>query len=115
MAARVPRTRLADRGSRPDRKCDHRPPVSRAETHPGAQRKNAVPAALTLGTLGRPGQHPLFGIRFTGQVWPGDELTLAWRVERIEDVEGTRLAHLTVTRQTGNLAITATATAHIAG
>jgi len=68
-----------------------------------------------LGTLGRPGQHPLFGIRFTGQVWPGDELTLAWRVERIEDVEGTRLAHLTVTRQTGNLAITATATAHIAG
>jgi acyl dehydratase len=55
-------------------------------------------------------------IRFTGQVWPGDELTLAGRVERIEEDDDLRLAHLTlsVTRQTGETVITATATARIA-
>jgi acyl dehydratase len=56
-----------------------------------------------------------FAVRFTGQVWPGDELTLTGRVERIEENEGMRLAHLVlaVTRQTGDPAITATATARI--
>ena len=50
-----------------------------------------------------------FAIRFTGQVWPGDELTLTGRVERVED----GLAHLAlaVVRQTGDEAIRATATA----
>lgn len=57
-----------------------------------------------------------FAVRFTGQVWPGDELTLTGRVERVEDDDGVRLAHLLlrVTRQTGDPAITATATAQIA-
>jgi acyl dehydratase len=52
-------------------------------------------------------------IRFTGQVWPGDELTLTGRVERVEAIGGAPLAHLTlaVTRQTGDAAIRATATA----
>jgi acyl dehydratase len=56
-----------------------------------------------------------FAVRFTGQVWPGDELTFTGRVERVEDGDGVRLAHLvlTVTRQTGDPAITATATAQI--
>jgi acyl dehydratase len=56
-----------------------------------------------------------FAVRFTGQVWPGDELTLTGRVERVEDSDDMRLAHLvlTVTRQTGDPAITATATAQI--
>ena len=54
-----------------------------------------------------------FAIRFTGQVWPGDELTITGRVERIEKTGGARLAHLAlaVTRQTGDDAIRATATA----
>jgi len=55
-----------------------------------------------------------FAVRFTGQVWPGDELTLTERVERVEAGDGVRLAHLVpaVTRQTGDPA-TATATAQI--
>jgi acyl dehydratase len=57
-----------------------------------------------------------FAIRFSGQVWPGDELALTARVERIETIDGVRLAHLTlaVTRQTGDEAIRATATAVVA-
>jgi hypothetical protein len=34
---------------------------------------------------------------FTGQVWPGDELTLTGRVERVEAGDGVRLAHLVLT------------------
>ena len=57
-----------------------------------------------------------FAIRFTGQVWPGDELALTGRVERIESIDGARVAHLAlaVTRQTGDEAIRATATAVVA-
>jgi len=56
------------------------------------------------------------GVRFTGQVWPGDVLTIAGRVDRTEVLDGVRLAHLTlmVTRQTGEPVITATATAEVA-
>jgi acyl dehydratase len=52
-----------------------------------------------------------FRIRFTGQVWPGDVLTLTGRVEAIEDTADGRLARLSlaVTRQTGDAAIVATA------
>ena len=53
-----------------------------------------------------------FAIRFTGQVWPGDTLTLTGRVERIED--GSAQLALAVTRQTGDDAIRATATATVA-
>jgi len=58
-----------------------------------------------------------FAVRFTGQVWPGDELTLTGHVERVEDIDGVRMAHLmlAVTRQTGEPAITASATAQVAG
>ena len=58
-----------------------------------------------------------FGIRFTGQVWPEDLLTLAGQVERTEDADGgRRLAHLTmaVSRQTGEQVITATAIVEVA-
>ena len=53
-----------------------------------------------------------FAVRFTGQVWPGDVLTFKGHVERVED----GVAHLTlaVTRQTGDDAIRATATAAVA-
>jgi acyl dehydratase len=52
-------------------------------------------------------------IRFTGQVWPDDVLTFTGTVQRCETVDGTKIAHLTlaVTRQNGDVAITATATA----
>jgi acyl dehydratase len=54
-----------------------------------------------------------FAIRFTGQVWPGDELALTGRVERIETIGDARVAHLelAVSRQTGDDAIRARATA----
>src|SRR5262245_53948183 len=57
-----------------------------------------------------------FGIRFTGQVWPDDVLAITGSVERIEDTEDGRVAHLilAVTRQTGDPAITATATVTVA-
>ena len=49
-----------------------------------------------------------FAVRFTGQVWPGDELTFSGRVESVED--GLAQIALRVTRQTGEDAIRATAT-----
>jgi acyl dehydratase len=54
-----------------------------------------------------------FGVRLTGQVWPGDTLLLAGKVDRVEDDGGERLAHiaLTVTRQTGDLVVKGTAVA----
>jgi acyl dehydratase len=56
-----------------------------------------------------------FGVRFTGQVWPGDVLTLAGRVARIEDAGDERLAHLelSATRQTGDVVVKGSATVHI--
>lgn len=52
-----------------------------------------------------------FGVRFTGQVWPGDVLSLEGRVERVDDgPEGRRaICALSVTRQDGAPAITARA------
>ena len=57
-----------------------------------------------------------FGVRFTGQVWPGDTLTIRGAVERIDDSGGERLAHLTVTaeRQTGDIVIKGTSVARAA-
>ncbi len=54
-----------------------------------------------------------FGVRLTGQVWPGDTLVLAGKVDRVEEDGGERLAHiaLTVTRQTGDLVVKGTAVA----
>jgi acyl dehydratase len=57
-----------------------------------------------------------FGVRLTGQVWPGDTLTLDGRVERVEDGGDERVAQiqLTVTRQTGDVVVKGTATARAA-
>jgi acyl dehydratase len=57
-----------------------------------------------------------FGVRFTGQVWPGDTLTLAGTVARVEDSEDGRTAELemTVTRQTGDVVVKGTATVYAA-
>lgn len=57
-----------------------------------------------------------FAVRFTGQVWPDDTLTIEGVVDRVYEHDGVRLADcsFTVTRQTGDVAITATATAAVA-
>lgn len=57
-----------------------------------------------------------FSVRFTGQVWPGDTLTFAGLVDSVEERDGERLAEcsFTVTRQTGDEAIKAKATALVA-
>jgi acyl dehydratase len=55
-------------------------------------------------------------IRFTGQVWPDDTLTLGGRVERVEETGGERLAHieLSAARQTGDVVVKASAVARVA-
>jgi len=53
-----------------------------------------------------------YGFRLASQVWPGDELTFRGKVERVHQEDGTQLADLSIvaTRQTGEPALTATAT-----
>jgi acyl dehydratase len=57
-----------------------------------------------------------FAVRFTGQVWPGDILTFTGTVDSVTEVDGVPVAHLVlaVTRQTGDTALTAKASAVIA-
>jgi acyl dehydratase len=58
-----------------------------------------------------------FSVRFTGQVWPGDVLTLAGQVERVQETDSEPLARLalTVTRQTGDVVVKGSATVRVAG
>lgn len=67
------------------------------------------------GWLGLPNVRS-YGVRFTGQVWPGDILTCRGEVEDIQDEGGRRIARcaFTVTRQTGDIVVRATATAEVA-
>jgi acyl dehydratase len=57
-----------------------------------------------------------FGVRFTGQVWPDDSLTISGQVESIEVVDGERLANivLAAARQTGDVVVKGTAVARVA-
>ena len=57
-----------------------------------------------------------FGVRFTGQVWPGDVLTLSGTVDRVEESDGERLAHITLgaSRQTGDVVLKGSAVARVA-
>ena len=57
-----------------------------------------------------------FGVRFTGQVWPDDTLTLAGRVDGVEDSGSERLAQiqLTATRQTGDVVVKGRAVVRVA-
>ena len=56
-----------------------------------------------------------FGVRFTGQVWPGDVLTLSGTVERVEESDGERLAHIALgaSRQTGDVVLKGFAVARV--
>lgn len=53
-----------------------------------------------------------FGVRFTGQVWPGDELAFSGRVTGVED--GVAAIELLVTRNGDEPVLKATATAVVA-
>lgn len=57
-----------------------------------------------------------FGVRFNGQVWPDDMLTMTGSVKTVYEKDGERRADCVfqLTRQTGDVAVTATATAAIA-
>lgn len=67
------------------------------------------------GWLGFPNVRS-YDVRFTGQVWPGDVLTCHGEVEDIQDEGARRIARcaFTVTRQTGDIVVRATATAEVA-
>lgn len=54
-----------------------------------------------------------FAVRFTGQVWPGDELAFSGSVVEV-DAEGLARLELAVTRQTGDVVLRAEATARTA-
>ena len=58
---------------------------------------------LTMGLTGRTlaelvGTDRLlrFGVRFTAQVWPGETLTVAVTIDRLDDRDGTAVAELSV-------------------
>lgn len=79
---------------------------------------------LTMGMTGRAITNLVgaenvrnFGVRFTNQVWPGDSLTAATRVEAIREEEGERLVDfsVTTTNQNGETVLTGTATAVATG
>lgn len=53
-----------------------------------------------------------FTVRFSGQVWPGDVLTFSGQVDAVND--GQAQISMTVTRQTGDVALTAQAVARCA-
>lgn len=61
------------------------------------------------------GPHNLrsFAVRFSGQVWPGDVLTFTGVVDTVDDDSAT--VTVTVTRQTGDAALTAQALVTRAG
>jgi acyl dehydratase len=69
-------------------------------------------AGVRLARWVGPANIKSFAVRFTGQVWPGDVLTFAGLVESVQD--GTANITLTVTRQTGEVALTAQATTAVA-
>jgi acyl dehydratase len=93
----------------------HDDPYAKAAGLPGVFGMGMLHGGMLGVAIARwvgPEQIRSFSIRFTGQVWPGDVLTLAGRIERIED--GVAHLALTVTRQTGDDVIRATATAIVA-
>jgi acyl dehydratase len=89
-----------------------------AQSHgmPGVFGMGMLHAGMLGDHLGRwvgPDNLRFLTIRFTGQVWPDDVLTFTGVVESVDDG---KLAHLrlAVVRQSGDPAISATATAVVA-
>ncbi|HSG89549.1 MAG TPA: MaoC/PaaZ C-terminal domain-containing protein [Pseudomonadales bacterium] len=77
---------------------------------------------LTMGMTGRmltnyvgDGRLKKFGVRFTAQVWPGDDLKSTATVEAIRDEDGEKIADLKVstTNQDGAEVLSGTASARL--
>ncbi len=86
---------------------------------PGVFSMGLMQAGMLGNRLARwvgPANIRMFTVRFTSQVWPGDELEFTGHVESVAVVDGEHRAGLvlTVLRRTGDPVITATATAAIA-
>ena len=77
---------------------------------------------LTMGMTGRvvtnlfgPANVKKFGVRFTNQVWPGDDLSGKAEIEAIREESGEMLVDvkLTTTNQNGDVVVTGAATARV--
>ena len=91
-----------------------------AADYPGVFAHGVLTMGMTgravTGLVGEANVHR-FWVRFTSQVWPGDTLTAATRIEAIREEGGERLVDLsiTTTNQDGKTVLTGTATAVHAG
>lgn len=97
----------------------HDEPYAQAAGLPGVFGMGLLHAGILGDRLARwvgPDNLRRFGIRFTGQVWPGDVLTFTGRVDGVDESASGPVARLTlaVTRQTGDTVIVATADAAVA-
>jgi len=91
----------------------HDEPMAVAAGMPTVFAMGLLPAGMLGIQLARwvgPDSVRAFAVRFTGQVWPGDELTFSGRVTEV-DAEGLATLALEVTRQDGDVVLRATATA----
>ncbi len=93
----------------------HDEPLAQAGGFPGVFAMGQLSAGILGIRLARwvgPDQVRAFSCRFTGQVWPGDALTLSGRVAAIED--GVAAIELAVERAPGDVVVQATARAVVA-
>ena len=91
----------------------HDEPMARAAGMPSVFGMGLLHAGMLGVRLARwvgPDNVRSYAIRFTGQVWPGDELTFTGEVTDV-DAEGLATLTLRVTRHDGDVVLRATATA----
>lgn len=94
----------------------HDEPMAVAAGMPSVFAMGLLPAGMLGIQLARwvgPANVRAFTVRFTGRVWPGDELAFTGRVTQV-DAEGLASLALEVTRQDGDVVLRATATAVVA-
>lgn len=86
--------------------------LARSAGYPSVFGQGMLTAAL-LGTFVTDWLGPLnlrrFGVRFKGQVWPGDVLTCRGRISALDPVTGLITAALEVVRPDGIVAVTGSA------
>jgi acyl dehydratase len=90
----------------------HDEPLAQAAGLPSVFGMGMLPAGILGVRLARwvgPENIRAFSVRFTGRVWPGDELAFNGSVDAVED--GIALVTLSATRQNGELVLSATARA----
>jgi acyl dehydratase len=92
----------------------HDEELARSAGLPGVFAMGMLHAGILGNRLARwvgPDNVRAFAVRFTGQVWPGDELTFSGRVMSVED--GVAAIELSVTRDGAEPVLTASATAAV--